>query len=200
MTAPRVVLASSSAIRATILRQAGIPIEVMPADVDESALKQSMRAERASVADCATALAILKAQRVSQRQPGALVIGADQMLECDGTWFDKPGDTAQAADQLRALRGKTHRLIAAVVVMRDGEVLWRHVEPARLTVRLFSDAFLESYLSAVGAAVCQSVGAYQLEGRGVQLFSHIDGDHFTILGLPLLPLLDFLRHHGVVLA
>lgn len=200
MTAPPVVLASASAIRASVLRHAGIEIEVMPADVDEGTLKQSMRAERAAAADCAIALAILKAQAVSQRRPGALVIGADQMLECDGTWFDKPGDRAQAAAQLRVLRGKTHQLIAAAAVVRDGAVLWRHVEPARLTVRSFSDGFLDAYLAAVGDAVCQSVGAYQLEGIGVQLFSHIDGDHFTILGLPLLPLLEFLRRQAVVLA
>jgi len=193
-----VVLASASAIRATLLRQAGIPVEIAPAHIDESALKHAMRAERASAADCAAALAALKAQRVSSRHAGALVIGADQMLECDDVWFDKPADRAQAAATLRALRGKTHELLAAVTVMRDGAQLWQHVGHARLTMRSFSDDFVEAYLDALGAAALQSVGAYQLEGLGVQLFSHIDGDHFTILGLPLLPLLDFLRQHGVV--
>jgi septum formation protein len=193
-----VVLASASAIRASLLRQAGIPVEVAPARVDEAALKHSMRAEGAAAADCAAALAALKAQRVSGRHPGALVIGADQMLECDGVWFDKPADRAQAAVSLRALRGKTHELVAAVTVLRDGAQLWQHVGRARLTMRTFSDGFLDAYLAALGDAALQSVGAYQLEGLGVQLFSHIDGDHFTILGLPLLPLLDFLRQHRIV--
>jgi septum formation protein len=193
-----VVLASASAIRATLLRQAGIPVEIAPAAIDESALKQSMRAERAGAADCAAALAAEKARLVSDRHVGALVIGADQMLECDGVWFDKPADRRQAAANLRALRGKTHELVAAVTVLRDGASLWQHVGRARLTMRPFTDGFIDSYLDAVGDTVQQSVGAYQLEGLGVQLFSHIDGDHFTILGLPLLPLLDFLRRQWVV--
>lgn len=193
-----IVLASASAVRATLLRQAGIEIEIAPAAVDELALKQSMRAERAGAADCAAALAVLKARLVSDRHAGALVIGADQMLECDGVWFDKPADRAQAAANLRTLRGKTHELVAAVTVLRDGATLWRHVGHARLTMRPFTDGFIEAYLDAIGDAVLQSVGAYQLEGLGVQLFSHIDGDHFTILGLPLLPLLDFLRQHRIV--
>jgi septum formation protein len=193
-----VVLASASAIRATLLRQAGIAVEIAPAQIDESALKQSMRAEHAGAADCALALAVLKAQRVSSRHAGALVIGADQMLDCDGVWYDKPVDRAAAAANLRALRGKTHELIAAVTVLRDGARLWQHVGRARLTMRPFTDGFIDAYLDALGDAALQSVGAYQLEGLGVQLFSHIDGDHFTILGLPLMPLLDFLRQHRVV--
>jgi len=194
----RIVLASASAIRATLLRHAGIPVDIVPARVDEAALKQSMRAERADAADCAAALAALKAQRVSDQHPGALVIGADQMLECDGVWFDKPVDRAQASASLRALRGKTHELVAAVTVLRDGASLWRYVGRARLTMRPFTDGFIDAYLDAVGEAALQSVGAYQLEGLGVQLFSHVDGDHFTILGLPLMPLLDFLRQHRIV--
>jgi septum formation protein len=194
----RLVLASASAIRASLLRRAGLPIEVMAADADEASVKQAMHAERADAAACATALAVLKAQRVSARQPGALVIGADQMLECDGVWFDKPADHAAAAATLRALRGKTHRLVAAVAVVRDGACLWQYAEPARLTMRALSDGFIEAYLGVLGPAALQSVGAYQLEGLGVQLFSYIDGDHFTILGLPLLKLLEFLRRHAIV--
>ena len=145
-------------------------------------------------------LAELKAQRVSQRHKDALVIGADQMLQCGGIWFDKPADLDHARGHLIALRGKTHELLSAVCVVRDGEVLWRHLESAQLTMRPFSDAFIDEYLAAAGDAVCASVGAYQLEGRGAQLFSRIEGDYFTILGLPLLPLLGFLVNHGVVTA
>jgi septum formation protein len=194
----RLVLASASAIRAAVLRQAGLAIEIMPARVDEAAVKHAQRAERATVDACALALAALKAQQVSRQDAGALVIGADQMLDCDDFWFDKPADRAQAAANLRALRGKTHVLVGAVTVVRDGAVLWQHVARARMTMRPFTDAFLERYLDAAGDAALDSVGAYQLEALGVQLFAHIDGDHFTILGLPLLPLLDFLRQYGIV--
>jgi septum formation protein len=194
----RLVLASTSPIRAALLRQAGVTIETDPARLDETEVKTSFRAEGASAAACAEALAELKAQRVSGRHPGALVVGADQMLECEGVWFDKPLDRAQAADQLRALRGKTHTLVAAVVAVSDGRRLWQHVAHARLTMRPFSDAFLSDYLDRVGDRATESVGAYQLEADGVQLFAHIDGDHFTILGLPLLPLLGFLRDRGIL--
>ena len=192
------VLASASAIRATVLRNAGVPFEIVPAHVDEAGLKHTLRAERADAEACALALAALKAQHVSAQRPGALVIGADQMLDCDGVWFDKPADRAQAEASLRALRGKTHVLVAGVVVARDGVRLWQHVERSRLTMRRLDDAFIAAYLDAAGAPVLQSVGAYQLEGLGVHLFSHVDGDFFAILGLPLLPLLDLLRQHGIV--
>jgi septum formation protein len=193
-----VILASGSTIRATVLRNAGLVFEVVPPQVDEGELKRALQAERAPAEACATALAELKAQRVSSKNPDALVIGADQMLECDGAWFDKPADRAGAVAHLRALRGKTHALVGAVVVAQADRILWRHVERARLTMRGFDDAFIDRYLDAVGDAVLQSVGGYQLEGLGVQLFSHVDGDHFMILGLPLLPLLDILRQHKVV--
>jgi septum formation protein len=198
VSAPRVVLASGSAIRATVLRNAGVGIETVAATVDEAAVKRDQQAKRASADDCALTLATLKAREVSATHAGTLVIGADQMLECDGAWFDKPGDRAAAAGQLRALSGKTHALVSAVVVVRDGVVVWRHVERPRLSMRPLSDRFIAEYLDAVGPAALRSVGAYQLEGRGVQLFSHIDGDYFAILGLPLLPLLGFLRAQGVV--
>ncbi len=194
----RVILASASAIRATVLRNAGVAVDIVPGTVDETAVKQAQRARGATADDCASALAELKARDVAHKHAGALVIGADQMLECDGRWFDKPGDAAQAAAQLRALSGRTHVLIAAVAVVRDDTVVWRHVERARLTMRRLDDGFIADYLAAVGDGAQRSVGAYQLEGRGVQLFSHIDGDYFAILGLPLLPLLAFLRDQGVV--
>lgn len=196
----RVVLASSSRTRAEMLARAGVAVTCDPASVDEEEMKHACRAEGLPVEATAEALADLKARRVSARQTGALVIGADQMLECEGVWFDKPAGREQARAQLLALRGRSHRLISAAVVLRNGERLWHSVTSARLTVRSFSDAFVDSYLDAAGAAVLGSVGAYQVEGLGVQLFSRIEGDHFTILGLPLLPLLGFLREHGVVQA
>lgn len=195
---PAVVLASGSRTRAEMLERAGVRVTLAPAAVDEEEIKLAARAEGAPVEDVAEALAELKAQRVTRKHPGALVIGADQMLECEGRWFDKPADRAAARAQLQELRGRTHRLVSCAVVIRDGERLWHHVDRARLTMRPFSDAFLDSYLGASGDDVLQSVGAYHLEGLGAQLFHRVDGDFFTILGLPLLPLLGFLRVHGVI--
>jgi septum formation protein len=192
------ILASGSATRRAMLAAAGLAVIPSPPAVDEAEVKASMRAEGGSPADVAEALAVLKAQRVSRRYPGDLVIGADQMLDCDGVWYDKPADRAAARDQLLALRGRTHTLTSTAVVMRDGERLWHATDRARLTMRPFSHVFLEAYLDAVGDAALSSVGGYQLEGRGVQLFSRVEGDHFTVLGLPLLPLLGFLRDHGVL--
>jgi len=193
-----VVLASASAIRATVLRNAGVSFEAVPSRVDEAALKRKLRGERADAETCALALAALKAEAVSGQRPGTLVIGADQMLDCDGVWFDKPANRAEAEATLKALRGKTHALVGAVTVVRDSRPLWRHVGRSHLTMRRFDDAFIAAYLDAAGASALQSVGAYQLEGLGVQLFSHIDGDYFAILGLPLLPLLECLRQQGAV--
>ena len=193
-----VVLASASASRAAVLRNAGIAVEQVPASVDEDAVKESFRESNGSAAQAATALAELKAQHVSRQQPGDFVVGADQMLQCGGVWFDKPIDMDHARRHLIALRGNSHELVAAVCVVREGECLWRHLESATLTMRPFSDAFLDEYLDAVGDTVCSAVGAYRLEERGAQLFSRIEGDYFTILGIPLLPLLGFLVNHGVV--
>ena len=195
---PTVVLASASQSRCTLLRNAGIDILQDPAAVDENAVKDTSRKRKESASNIAETLAELKAQRVSQRRAGALVIGADQMLQCGGTWFDKPSDLVEARGHLIALRGKTHELLSAVCVVRDGECLWRYLESAQLTMRPFSDGFIDEYLAATGDGVCTSVGAYQLENRGAQLFSRIEGNYFTILGLPLLPLLGFLVTHGVV--
>jgi septum formation protein len=181
-----------------MLTRAGVHCETDVPAVDEDEVKQALKAEGARPDDVAATLAELKAQRVSRRWAGVFAIGADQMLEVDGHWLDKPVDRAGAAASLRLLSGKTHRLISAVSVVCDSRQLWHHIDSAKLTVRPLSDAFIESYLDQMGEAALQSVGAYQLEGLGAQLFSMIEGDYFTILGLPLLPLLGFLRTHSVV--
>lgn len=172
-----------------------MPVVRDPADIDESAVKETTAGEVESVA---LRLAEAKALAVCGRHPGAFVVGADQILELDGRRFDKPADRAEAARHLRALRGRTHRLISAVATARDGVVLWRHVDTARLTMRAFDDAFLERYLDAAGDAIFGCVGAYRLEGVGAQLFETVDGAYFTVLGLPLLPLLEHLRHEAIL--
>lgn len=181
-----------------MLRQAGLSLTQEAAGVDEDMVKQSLRAEGADAAHVALTLADLKAQHISRRFPDAFVIGADQMLECNDVWFDKPPDIDHARGHLEALRGKKHELITAAVVVRSGARIWQHIDRAALTMRPFSDAFIDEYLAAVGEEVCSTVGAYRLEGVGAQLFSRVEGDFFTILGLPLLPLLDFLRGYGIV--
>lgn len=193
-----VVLASASRVRTALLRAAGIPILVDAAAIDEAEVKAALRAARAEPVAIAETLAELKAQRVSRRHAGNLVIGADQVLECDGVVFDKPADLAAARHQLLALRGRRHQLVSAVVLMRDGQRVWHHVARADLTMREFSTDFLDRYLQSAGEAALSSVGAYQLESVGAQLFASIEGDYFTILGLPLLPLLDILREHAVL--
>jgi len=197
---PPLVLASASASRAGMLTRAGVPFAQDASAVDEDEIKRAMRAEGASADDLAVTLAEMKARQVGRRHPGALVVGSDQVLVCEDRWFDKPADRAAARAQLLELRGKTHSLISAALVLRDGERLWHHIGRARLTVRPFSEAFLDDYLDQAGDAVQGSVGGYQLEGLGAQLFARVEGDYFTILGMPLLPLLDFLRNHGVVTA
>lgn len=193
-----IVLASGSKTRRDMLTRAGIQCETDVPAVDEDEVKQALKAEGARPDDVAATLAELKAQRVSRRWQGVFAIGADQMLEVDGQWLDKPVDRASAEASLRLLSGKTHRLISAVSVVCDSNQLWHHIDSAKLTVRPLSDAFIESYLDQMGDAALESVGAYQLEGLGAQLFTKIEGDYFTILGLPLLPLLGFLRTHSVV--
>jgi len=192
------ILASASAARATMLRQAGLDFDVVPARIDETEIKRGLQAEGAGPREAAEALAELKARRGTPPSDPSFVIAADQMLACEGRWYDKPAGPAAAREQLRALRGRTHDLVSAVVVARNGGIIWRHIDTARMTMRDFSDAFLDAYLAQAGDSVLQSVGCYQLEGLGVQLFSRIQGDFFTILGLPLLPLLDFLRGHQVL--
>lgn len=195
---PKIVLASGSATRARMLRNAGVELITDPPSVDETDVKDALRADGAAAADVAETLAELKAMSVSRRHPGALVIGADQILQCGEVWFDKPADADHARAQLMALRGRTHVLISATVGVRDATRLWHHTDQARLTMRRFSDGFLDSYLAASGPAILESVGAYRLEGLGAQLFSRVDGDFFTVLGLPLLPLLDWLRAQEVL--
>jgi len=193
-----VILASASQSRAAVLRNAGVAIECRPADIDEDGVKTSLRREGRSAADVASSLAELKAQRIGEDNKSRFVIGADQMLQCGGVWFDKPVDLDHARGHLQVLRGKTHELLTAVCVFRDGVCQWRHLECARMTMRPFSDKFLDAYIDAVGDEVCQSVGAYRIEGLGARLFSRIEGDYFTILGLPLVPLLGFLADRGAV--
>ena len=194
----QLVLASASAVRAALLRAAGINFAVMAAAVDEAPLKQTMRAGGESATACAIALAVEKARHVSRQVPDALVIGADQILVMGDAWFDKPPDLSEARAQLRALRGRSHVLATAVCVVGDGNALWHAVSRPELTMRRFSDAFLDDYLAAEGESLLGSVGSYRLEGRGVQLFSRINGDHFAVLGLPLLELLRFLRERGAL--
>ncbi|WP_334130049.1 Maf family protein [Sneathiella sp.] len=191
------VLASQSVSRARILKNAGFTFHIVPAHVDEDEIKQSLLAMKAPARDAATALAELKATRISTRVPGAFVIGADQILECGGIWFDKPGDMEHARAHLLALKGRMHRLANAVAIAKDGAVIWRHVDIARLTMRSFDATFLDDYLARAGDDILNSVGAYHLEGLGAHLFSRVEGDFFSILGLPLLPLLDFLRGHKI---
>jgi len=198
LAAAPVVLASASAVRAALLEQAGVSVRRDPAGIDEDEVKASFRGEGLDAASCATALAEAKAARVSQRHADALVIGADQMLVLGARWFDKPRDLADARAQLQALRDQRHELVTAAAVARNGAVIWRLVDRPALIMRGFSDAFLDAYLAAVGDEALGVVGAYRLEGLGVQLFARIEGDYFSILGLPLLPLLEFLRGHGVV--
>jgi septum formation protein len=200
MNAPPVVLASASAGRAAILTNAGVAFTVDATHVDEDAVKQAMRGDGASAADVAQALAELKAVRKSLQHPGALVIGADQMLDCDGEWFDKPAGRLSARTQLEALSGRTHTLHSAVCVAREGAMIWHYRDRADLTMRVLSEDFLSRYFAEDEAALTGSVGGYRLEGKGAQLFNEIRGDYFSILGLPLLPLLAFLREHGVLVA
>jgi septum formation protein len=194
------ILASRSPARSELLRRAGVPHEVLPAAVDEAAVKAGMAAEGAPALDVADALAEMKARRVAGRVPGTLVLGADQVLACDGRLFDKPADLAEARAQLAWLRGRSHELLSAAVLYDAGAPVWRHVGRARLAMRAFSDRFLDAYLEGQGEAVLDSVGAYKLEAGGAPLFDRIDGDVFTIMGLPLLELLAYLRVRGVILA
>lgn len=193
-----VILASTSKIRATLLANAGIEFDAIGADVDERAVEEPLIKANFLPEDIASVLAEAKALDVSQKYPGAYVVGADQILSFRGRRWTKPETMDEARANLLEFRGESHELHAAVVCARDGETVWRHVSTARLTMRDFSPTFLGRYLASAGEAVLTSVGAYQLEGEGVQLFERIEGDYFTILGLPLLPLLAFFRQEGVI--
>jgi len=191
------VLASRSAVRAALLGAAGIPVEVRPADIDERSVETGVPSEPPTA--IAALLARQKALAVAGLHPARLVLGADQVLALDAKLFSKPADRAAARAQLRALSGRTHELHAAIAFVRDATVVFEHVGTARLTMRSFSDRFLDAYLEAVGSAATASVGAYQIEGLGIQLFERVEGDYLTVLGLPLLTALDFLRRHGCLI-
>lgn len=192
------VLASGSAVRAEMLRRAGLEAEAVPARIDEAAVRAALAAEEAPPRDVADALAEMKARKVSERTPGALVLGCDQVLEHEGDVLSKPESPEEVTSQLRRLRGGRHSLLSAAVVCRDGEPLWRHVGIARLRMRDFSDQYLEGYVARNWPGLSESVGGYKLEEEGVRLFSAIEGDYFTILGLPLLPLLGWLTVRGEI--
>lgn len=185
-----------------MLEAAGLSFQVIPADVDEAALKRTLVAAtpKPPPAEVALALARAKAEAVSAQNTDAAVIGADQILALSKTLFDKPGSLAAARVQLEHLRGKTHRLISAVVLAQGGKAVWHHVDEAQLTMRPFSPEFLDRYLAEAGPGLCQIVGAYEIEGPGIQLFERVEGNHFTIIGLPLVPLLAELRSRGVIAA
>lgn len=192
------VLASGSRIRAELLKNAGLEIDVDPASVDERAVEEPLLEAGFSPEDIASVLAEAKANDVSERRPDDLVIGADQILAFEGERRTKPDDMEAARRQLLQFSGKTHELLSAVVISRNGEAIWRHVSTARLTMRDLSPEYVGLYLAAAGDDVLSSVGAYQLENIGIQLFEKIEGDYFTILGLPMLPLLGQLRALGVI--
>ncbi|MDH7640212.1 Maf family protein [Sphingomonas oryzagri] len=192
-----IVLASGSASRRAMLEAAAVPFEVVRPQVDEDAAKEALKAEGIEARGLADALAELKAVAVSRRMPGRTVIGSDSVMAlADGRMLDKPDTRERAAEQLRMMRGGSHRLVSAVVGARDGVPVWRHVDVAKLQVRDFSDAFLESYLDAEWPAISGCVGCFRIEGPGVQLFGKLEGSQFTILGMPLMPLLGWLRDIG----
>ena len=192
------MLASKSVVRGAILRAAGLPVEVTPADIDERAIERGSAAGDPGAV--AALLALEKARAIAARLPGRVVLGADQTLALGERRFSKPVDRESARAQLKLLRGQTHELHTAIALVRESAILFEHRDVARLTMRAFSDRFLEDYLDAAGAAVTASVGGYQLERTGIQLFERVEGDHFVILGLPLLPLLRHLRQVGSLAA
>ena len=194
------VLASTSPFRRRMLQAAGLSFSAIAPEVDESVLKRELASARppAGASDVAAALARAKALAVSARVPSALVIGADQVLALGDELFDKPGDRPSTRDQLQRLRGRQHQLHTAVVLAERGDIVWSRTEVATLRMRPFSDAYLDDYLAEAGPSVLNTVGGYEIEGRGIQLFERVEGDHFTIIGLPLLPLLAELRHRRVI--
>jgi len=198
MSQQRLILASGSPFRKQLLDQAGVAVEVVRPEIDERAVEATLDGTGATPEDVAQVLAEAKAVSVSETHPGALVIGSDQTLSLSDEVFHKPADMEGARRHLLALSGHTHQLNSAVVIARNGEAVWRHVDTARLTMRELSPGFIGRHLAQVGDKALSSVGAYQIEGEGVQLFEKIDGDYFTIVGLPLLPLLAELRHLGAI--
>lgn len=190
------ILASTSAIRLDLLRKAGLEVMAQTARIDEDSIRQSLEAEAGKPRDIADTLAEMKAARISNRNPQALVLGCDQVLDFNGKVFTKAESVEQARQQLLTLRGNSHSLLSAAVLYENGRPLWRHIGHARLLMRSFSDAYLDAYLNRNWPAISHSVGGYMLESEGVRLFDQIEGDYFTILGLPLLPLLSYLTTRG----
>lgn len=198
----KLILASASQIRSELLRNAGLSFDIHPADLDEAAIKQVFLADNAEArpADIAQLLAQTKASVISEKYPHHLVIGSDQVLIHDGQVLSKPNSVHEARDQLLDLRGKTHELVSAIAVAADGQIIWSTEDVAYLSVRAISNQFVGTYLAEMGDTVTQTVGAYKLEGLGVHLFEKVQGDYFTILGLPMMPLLKFLRSRNQALA
>jgi septum formation protein len=199
---PPVILASGSAARKRMMEAAGLSFDVVPADIDEEAIRASMMLDSGTVeaADVASVLSMEKALLVSRAHPNALVIGSDQVLVLGRRHFTKSATVAEARETLAALRGQTHELVSAVALAQGGEIVWQSFDSAQMTMRKFSDDYVASYLKSAGDAALKSVGCYEVEGFGVQLFEKIEGDYFTILGMPLLPLLTELRTRGVVMS
>lgn len=193
-----IILASASAIRLHLLVNAGLTVTARPARVDEVAARQALAHDAAKPRDIADALAEMKARKVAASQPAALVLGCDQVLALGDRLLSKPESEGDALHQLKDLRGQTHALHSAIVLYHEGQPIWRHIGTAKLTMREASDSYLDGYLQRNWPAVAQSVGSYMLEGEGVRLFTGIEGDYFTVLGLPLLPLLSYLALRGFI--
>ncbi|MEE9455476.1 MAG: Maf family nucleotide pyrophosphatase [Paracoccaceae bacterium] len=193
----RLILASGSAIRAEMLQNAGVQHDVITSRIDEQAVKSAMLSDNAPACDIADVLAEMKARRVAMKHPDALVLGADQVLIYDKKLYDKPENLADARVHLEMLRAKTHTLLSAAVIFENGAPVWRHIGRAELTMRNFSNGFLDAYIARQGADLLSSVGAYKFEDHGAQLFTKIEGDYFSVLGLPLLEILGFLRIKGI---
>lgn len=194
----RLILASGSEIRATLLRQARLEFEIMTPRVDEAALKSAMTAEDATPRDISDALAEMKARRISAKHPDGFVLGCDQVLDFQGNLISKPTTKQEAVDQITALQGNRHSLFSAAVIVEDNKPIWRHVGQVRLFMRTLSDAFIQDYVDRNWDSIRHSVGGYKLEEEGIRLFSRIDGDHYTVLGLPLIEILNYLTLRGMI--
>lgn len=193
-----IILASQSESRASMLRNAGVAFSIQPSNIDEDVIKTRVHGEGGTAEKAAQELAIAKAMKISPDFSDSFVVGADQIMVCEGRWFDKAKDIEEAKQQLNFLRGKTHELVTAVCVIKNGIVVWQALSLPKMTMRGYSDAFIDEYTDKLGDKILKSVGCYQLEGVGVQLFSKIEGDMFTIMGLPMVELLNFLREANTI--